>query len=133
VHQNGMLKVWLVKFKENLMKQREEMDSDIEVIPIDIIPMFIYAWNQSFVNTVTNILAILERGWFPLNCNLLFLPVLHATVTIMDKEQEAKNGVVPDNNRNNNDHVNNTFTVDKVLSIEHVAVCAQGMEGKSTE
>jgi hypothetical protein len=95
VQQNGMFKVWLSKRKEHLMQVRESMKSELEIVPTDIIPLVIYAWDRSFVNVVTNKLAILERGWFPLNKNLLLHPLLRATMTPNDKDEEKKTGLVP--------------------------------------
>lgn len=62
VQQNGMFKVWLSKCKEHLMQIWESMNSELEIVPTDIIPLVIYVWDCSFLNIVTNKLAILESG-----------------------------------------------------------------------
>jgi hypothetical protein len=48
VQQNGMFKVWLVKRKEFLMNKRDDMNSNMEIVPTDIVPLVTYAWNKSF-------------------------------------------------------------------------------------
>jgi hypothetical protein len=92
--QNGMFKVFLVKRKEYIMRLRERLSLQLEILPTDIIPLIIYAWNHSFLKTTTNIQAIQERGWFPLNRALLLHPLLRATMTNEEKEEEKKSGLV---------------------------------------
>jgi hypothetical protein len=65
----------------------------LEILPTDIILMVNYTWAGSFDNTMTNIKAILERGWYPLNRMLLLHPEIRKTMTIKDVEEEAKSAL----------------------------------------
>jgi hypothetical protein len=64
-----------------------------EIIPSDIIPIVNYAWSGSFDNVETNIKAILERGWFPLNRMSLLHPEIRKTMTEKDIEEEEESGL----------------------------------------
>jgi hypothetical protein len=114
--QNGMFKIWLTKRKEYLMRQRERRHIDLEICPNDIVPLVNYAWDRSFAIKSTNVQAILERGWFPLNKALLLHPLLRATMTEMDKEEENKNKLVPSSYLN--ECTNNTDAVASVNNNE---------------
>jgi hypothetical protein len=68
-----------------------------------------YGWSGSFGNIATNLEAIVERGWSPLNRNLLLHPLLRPTMTKEEKEEELVSGCIPSkyliehaNNDNNN-------------------------------
>jgi hypothetical protein len=93
--QNGMFKVWITKQKEYLMRKRERTNMELEIVPTDIIPLICFAWNHSFAIKSTNVQAILERGWFPLNRALLLHPLLRASMTELDIEEENKLKLVP--------------------------------------
>ena len=66
------------------------MISDIEILPSDIIPIVNHAWNKSFADVPGNKEAVVQRGWFPLNKNLLLLEELRTTMTSDDHEWEKK-------------------------------------------
>ena len=87
--QNGAFKTELVRFKRNLMEKRQTQNVAVASIePTDIIPMINYAWDRSFANIAGNKKAILERGWFPFNRNLLLDSNLRSTMNAQDKENE---------------------------------------------
>ena len=52
--------------------------------------MINFAWNLSFADKCGNQEAFLERGFYPLNKNLLLRNDLRRTMTVTDKEQEDK-------------------------------------------
>ena len=47
----------------------------------DIIPLINKAWNDSFARILKNKNAIAERGWYPLNRNILLNEELRSTMT----------------------------------------------------
>ena len=47
----------------------------------DIIPLINKAWNDSFARVEKNKQAIAERGWYPLNRNILLNDELRSTMT----------------------------------------------------
>jgi hypothetical protein len=71
-----------------ILQFRHEKQMGIELIPTDIIPIVNYAWSGSFDNVETNIKAILERGWFPLNRVLLLHPDIRKTNKILNKSKK---------------------------------------------
>jgi hypothetical protein len=93
--QNGMFKIWITRRKEYLMTKRERTNADLEIVPIDIIPLVCFMWVHSFAVTNTNIQAILEHGWFPLNRNLLLHSLLRSTMTNLDIEEEKRLELAP--------------------------------------
>jgi hypothetical protein len=73
-YQSGQFKVRMTMKKERILNIRSVNQMGLEILPTDIIPLVNFAWSGSFNNTVTNVKAILERGWFPLNRMLLLHP-----------------------------------------------------------
>jgi hypothetical protein len=69
--QNGHFKMLLAKAKSNLVKFKIQHNIPIALTGSDIIPLVNIAWDKSFANVTTNQKAIAERGWGPLNYNLL--------------------------------------------------------------
>jgi len=85
--QNGSFKIALSKIKKELLNKRLNIMMDQStLLPTDIIPMVNYAWNHSFTRVVLNKKAIADRGWGPLNYNLLNDKSIRATMT----EAESK-------------------------------------------
>jgi hypothetical protein len=125
--QNGMFKVRMCQRKEFLLDKRESMFMTVEIAPTDIIPLVRYGWDGSFANVQSNKVAILERGWYPLNRNLLLDPLLRNTMTDKEKEDEQKEDTVPlqfrhassssltTNNITNNNNASNTTVEVAVL------------------
>jgi hypothetical protein len=50
-----------------------------DLSPTDIIPLVNRAWAASFATVDTNKKAIYDRGWYPLNRNLLLHTTLRAS------------------------------------------------------
>ena len=59
----------------------------IEVV--EIMTLVNYAWDRSFARVATDKVAIAERGWYPLNCNLLLDTQLRSTMTDGKQHEEA--------------------------------------------
>ena len=53
---------------------------------IDIIPIIYSTWKDSFVKVEQNLKAIVDRGWEPLNHELLNNSDIQATMTTADQE-----------------------------------------------
>ena len=87
--QNGRFKIALAGYKKRVMDKRLlTFCSEIELIPTDIVPMIHEAWLLSFADIQGNKEAITERGFNPLNKNLLLNDMLRRTMTDYDKEEE---------------------------------------------
>ena len=96
VEQNGRYKIQSTVIKQMLLRKRIcEMVSELEILPTDIIIIVNAAWNKSFADTKGNKEAIVQRGWFPLNRNLLLLPELRKTMTSADHDWETRSELYP--------------------------------------
>ena len=93
--QNGAYKVALTKAKENLIKQKHKKMMKLTIEPYEIIPLVNHAWAQSFARPISNRKAIAERGWNPLNRNLLLNTTLRATMTNDEKQNEIGSVLIP--------------------------------------
>ena len=49
-------------------------------------PLINKAWNASFARKNKNLQAIADRGWNPLNYNILTMPEIRATMTMDEKK-----------------------------------------------
>ena len=89
--QNGSFKIAMTKEKCDIMikKGQKMMEQCIE--PHEIMPILNFAWERSFVREDKNQNAISDRGWNPLNYNLLNNPDIRATMTFKEKQDELKN------------------------------------------
>jgi hypothetical protein len=78
----------------------KRMKSHVDLVPTDIIPLVNYAWECSFIKIESNQRAICDCGWYPLNRNLLLVPILRESMTPKDIEDEWVAGLHPgyDNN-----------------------------------
>ena len=84
--QNGSFNISMTKAKVDLLELKESKCMNGNNSVTDIIPLINRSWNSSFARFRTNQNAICERGWFPLNRNLLMMPEVRSTMT--DKERE---------------------------------------------
>ena len=64
------------------------------IFAYEIILLVNYAWAHSFGKVATNQHAIAERGWNPLNRNLLLNSQLRATMTMDEKTAEQASGTI---------------------------------------
>ena len=53
----------------------------------NIVPLVNIAWELSFARVSMNLQAITERGWGPLNRNLLLYKEIQDTMTTSEREQ----------------------------------------------
>jgi len=83
--QNGAFKVASAKIKSEILKQRLDMMMDVpSILPTDIIPIINFAWERSFAQVESSKRAISDRGWCPLNYNLLTNKQILPTMTISE-------------------------------------------------
>ena len=59
-----------------------------ELQTYDIIPLVNKAWDKSFARAMKNKAEISDRGWNPLNCNILTFPEIRATMTTQEIDEE---------------------------------------------
>ena len=67
------------------------MTEDQYLKPTDLMPLINKAWNASFARRNKNLQAIADRGWNPLNYNILTMPEIRATMTKDEKKLELDN------------------------------------------
>ena len=80
--QNGAFKTASSDIKAEILKQRLDMMMDVpSILPTDIIPIINHAWDRSFARVESNKKAISDRGWSPLNYNLLTNKQILPTIT----------------------------------------------------
>lgn len=77
--QNGCFKMALTRAKRNLVEKKESWGLEGTIEKTDIVSIVTYAWERSFARQSTNIKAVAERGWGPLNYNLLLHPEINLT------------------------------------------------------
>ncbi len=76
--QNGCFKMALTKGKRNLVKKKESWGLEGTIEKTDIVGLVTYAWEHSFARQDTNKKAVAERGWGPLNYNILLNPEINS-------------------------------------------------------
>ncbi len=64
------------------------MTEDQCLKPTDLMPLINKAWNVSFARRNKNLQAIVDRGWNPLNYNILTMLKIRATMTNDEKKLE---------------------------------------------
>ena len=70
--QNGCFKMYCSEYKQKLTRKKIEMGLfKLNLTRTNIIPIVNYAWDCSFAIICTNLKAIRDRGWGPLNQVLL--------------------------------------------------------------
>ena len=80
--QNGAFKVALSDIKMKIVQKRLDIMMDVPSIQsTDIIPIINYAWDRSFARIEQSKKAISDRGWAPLNYNLLTHEQIIPTMT----------------------------------------------------
>jgi len=88
--QNGSFKIAISKAKSNLLKKRLDMYMDSPgIYPTDIMTIVNDAWQYSFDRIELNKKAIYDRGWGPLNYNLLNDKDIQATMTDLETVEYA--------------------------------------------
>ena len=88
--QNESFNIAMTKAKQELLDfKMRRMTEDVSLKPTDLIPLINKAWKASFARKAKNQQAIADRGWYPLNYNLLLHPDIQATMTRVEKESEV--------------------------------------------
>ena len=99
--QNGSFNMAFSKAKQELLNFKiQKMSQDCSLKPTDLIPLINIAWGKSFARVEQNKKAIAERGWNPLNYNLLTNSDLRATMTVAERLTESSKITLPPSFRN---------------------------------
>ena len=107
------------------------MTHDASLRPTDLMPLINIAWSKSFARIKQNKKAILERGWNPLNYNLITNQDLRATMTIAEKLTESSKVTLPLSMRpvcastNTDDNPDNSTTTSPSISHQSHAANTQ--------
>ena len=89
--QNRSFNIAMTKAKQELLEYKTRYTFENPTLqPTDIIPLINKAWKQSFARVEKNRNAIADRGWNPLNRNLLLDPSIRATMTDRERIKESK-------------------------------------------
>ena len=87
--QNGSFNIAMTRAKQDLLDfKMRKMTDEVCLKPTDLMPLINRAWNASFARKQKNQQAIADRGWCPLNYNLLTHPEIRATMTKGEKQSE---------------------------------------------
>ena len=93
--QNGMHKMALAKGKEELIIYKLIKIIKLTIDPYEIMVLINQAWVQSLPRSRTNKIIIANRGWYPLNRNLLLNMTIRVTMADNDKNKESERISVP--------------------------------------
>ena len=69
----------ITKAKRKLLTLKADHRQELTINKVDIVGLVNTAWDNSFANIATNKKAIYERGWYPLNYNVLLHPEIQLT------------------------------------------------------
>ena len=84
--QNGSFNIAMYRAKKDLLEKKDEIGlHDDGLVDTDLIPLINTAWKASFARIDKNQNALADRGWNPLNKNLLLHDDLRATMTRREK------------------------------------------------
>ena len=106
--QNGSFNISMTKAKVDLLELKESKCMNGNNSVTDIIPLINKSWHSSFARIDKNRNAICERGWFPLNRNLLTMPEIRSTMTDNEMQYEMSshsNIILPSLNQSSSDLV----------------------------
>jgi hypothetical protein len=81
VQQNGCFKMALTRYKRELLTKKENRRAEFAIEKDEIVDLVARAWEDSFARVETNKTAIAERGWGPLNYNILLHDEIQLTST----------------------------------------------------
>ena len=112
------------------------MTEDQCLKPTDLMPLINKAWNVSFARRNKNLQAIVDRGWNPLNYNILTMLKIRATMTNDEKKLELdytdgiylpKSFLKPnqqstDSIESNTNHENETTATDETSDSEQLTL-----------
>ena len=92
--QNGSYNVAMATEKAKLLEERESKCIHPTLETYDIIPLVNRCWSKSFGLKRKNQNAIVDRGWYPFNRNLLTLPEVRSTMAMIELEDELESSIV---------------------------------------
>ena len=94
--QNGKFKVLITKKKRELFDERmKKFQQHLHLLTTDIMIIVKEAWEEAFGNIESNLEAISQRGWNPLNKMLLIHPIILATITESRIKFELQRNIFP--------------------------------------
>ena len=117
--QNGSFNIAMTKAKQQLLEYKTKHENPT-LQPTDIIPLINKAWKQSFARVDKNRNAIADRGWNPLNRNLLLDSSIRATMTEEERSKESKytSFRIPSALQNNNQpHIPSCESSNSIVSV----------------
>jgi len=85
--QNGCFKMYLSIAKTALLQKKSNARLTLTIKKTDIIHIMNEAWGKSFAHVLTNLKAIAECGWGPLNYNCLTNPEIQPKTTWQENDQ----------------------------------------------
>ncbi len=83
--QNGNFKSEWSKGKEELIKKKIHLEMARKIEPEDVMPLLNRTFHPGFNNKPANLKAVADRGWYPLNSNLLDHPDLVNSTLALDE------------------------------------------------
>ena len=86
--QNGHFNIMSVKAKRIIIDNKERLMISPTIEPYEVLNIVNQSFSASFGRVDTNKKAIAERGWGPMNRNLMTYPIIRATITKEEKEKE---------------------------------------------
>jgi hypothetical protein len=89
--QNGCFKMNITKAKRKLLTLKADHRQELTINKVDIVGLVNTAWDNSFANIATNKKAIYERGWYPLNYNVL----LHPEIQLVTQPRHNRTSMRP--------------------------------------
>jgi len=129
--QNGSFNIALTKAKQDLLDFKlKKMTEDQYLKPTDLMPLINKAWNASFARKNKNLQAIADRGWNPLNYNILTMPEIRATMTMDEKKLELDSNddiklpkyILKPNQQSSNSTDSNTHCDDETTTTDETLV-----------
>ena len=93
--QNGTYKGGLTTMKKKIIAHKTKLMMPRLTIEVTEIMILVnYAWSVSFAKIPSNKKAIAERGWNPLNRNIVLDTAVRATMTKLEIETEKESGIL---------------------------------------
>jgi len=119
VQQNGCFKMALTRFKQELLTKKEGRRAEFAIEKDDIVDLVARAWELSFARVDTNLNAIAEKGWGPLNYNTLLHDEIQLTaVSAIQTELNAAISTITPAGLNLNKGITGTL-LDKVIEFRN--------------
>jgi hypothetical protein len=86
---------WIRKKRKYWKKRIASIVTGDDLVPTDIIPLVVYAWDKSFAIIPSNKKATSDCDWYLFNRILLLEPILRETLTVKDVQKEKEEGLNP--------------------------------------